>query len=95
MTSSSSIPRSTRRHKDAGAPARELASRAHRRRAASPIARSRRSSGSTSAPCARSACVAERDTYDLAEWEKAIEFKRKAARESAALTLKRPDLKDS
>ena len=40
-------------------------------------------------------CVAERDCYGLDEWEQAIEFKRKAAREWAALTLKRPDLKDS
>jgi hypothetical protein len=39
-------------------------------------------------------CVAERDCYGLDEWEQAIEFKRKAAREWAALTLKRPDLKD-
>ena len=39
-------------------------------------------------------CVAERDCYGLDEWEKAIEFKRRAARELAALTLKRPDLKD-
>lgn len=38
-------------------------------------------------------CVAERDVYPLEEWEKAIEFKRRAAREWAALALKRPDLK--
>jgi hypothetical protein len=40
-------------------------------------------------------CVAERDCYGLDEWEKAIEFKRKATLEWSALTLKRPDLKDS
>ena len=38
-------------------------------------------------------CVAERDCYPLDEWEKAIEFKRKAALEWSALALKRPDLK--
>lgn len=37
-------------------------------------------------------CVAERDCYSLDEWEKAIEFKDRACREWAALTLKRPDL---
>ena len=37
--------------------------------------------------------VAERDCYPLDEWQRAIEFKRKAALEWAALTLKRPDLK--
>lgn len=37
-------------------------------------------------------CVAERDRYPLEEWEKAIEFKRRAALEWAALALKRPDL---
>ena len=38
-------------------------------------------------------CVAERDRYPLEEWERAIEFKKKAALEWAALALKRPDLK--
>ncbi len=38
-------------------------------------------------------CVAERDCYPLEEWEKAIEFKRKATLEWSALALKRPDLK--
>ena len=38
-------------------------------------------------------CVAERDCDPLDEWERAIEFKKKAALEWAALTLKRPDLK--
>jgi hypothetical protein len=37
--------------------------------------------------------VAERDCYPLDEWERAIEFKRTACAEWAALTLKRPDLK--
>src|SRR4029434_6697932 len=37
-------------------------------------------------------CVAERDCYSLDEWEKAIEFKRKATLERAPLTLKRPAL---
>jgi hypothetical protein len=39
-------------------------------------------------------CVAERDVYPLEEWEKAIEFKRKACAEWSALALKRPDLKE-
>lgn len=39
-------------------------------------------------------CVAERDVYPLEEWEKAIEFKRKACLEWSALALKRPDLKE-
>jgi hypothetical protein len=39
--------------------------------------------------------VAERDCYPLDEWERAIEFKRKACAEWAALALKRPDLKES
>ncbi len=39
-------------------------------------------------------CVAERDCYPLEEWEKAIEFKRKATLEWAALALKRPELRD-
>ena len=39
-------------------------------------------------------CVAERDCYPLDEWERAIEFKRKACAEWAALALKRPDLKE-
>ena len=38
-------------------------------------------------------CVAERDCYSLDEWEKAIEFKRRATLEWSALALKRPDLK--
>ena len=37
--------------------------------------------------------VAERDCYPIDEWERAIEFKRKAALEWSALALKRPDLK--
>ena len=37
--------------------------------------------------------IAERDCYSLEEWEKAIEFKRKATLEWSALALKRPDLK--
>lgn len=37
-------------------------------------------------------CVAERDTYSLDEWERAIEFKRRACREWQAAALKRPDL---
>jgi hypothetical protein len=40
-------------------------------------------------------CVAERDCYSLDEWEKAIEFKRKATLEWSALALKRPDLKST
>jgi len=39
-------------------------------------------------------CVAERDAYPLDEWEQAIEFKRRACSEWAALALKRPDLKE-
>ena len=39
-------------------------------------------------------CVAERDCYPLEEWEKAIEFKRKACREWSSLVLKRPDLRE-
>jgi orotate phosphoribosyltransferase-like protein len=39
-------------------------------------------------------CVAERDCYPLEEWERAIEFKRKATLEWSALALKRPDLKE-
>ena len=39
-------------------------------------------------------CVAERDCYGLDEWEKAIEFKKKATLEWSALALKRPDLKE-
>jgi hypothetical protein len=39
--------------------------------------------------------VAERDCYPLDEWERAIEFKRRACAEWSALTLKRPDLRDS
>jgi len=38
--------------------------------------------------------VAERDSYPLDEWERAIEFKRKACAEWSALALKRPDLKE-
>jgi hypothetical protein len=37
--------------------------------------------------------VAERDCYPLDEWERAIEFKRRACAEWSALALKRPDLK--
>jgi len=37
-------------------------------------------------------CVAERDVYPLEAWEEAIEFKRRASLEWAALALKRPDL---
>jgi hypothetical protein len=40
-------------------------------------------------------CVAERDAYPLEEWQRAIEFKRKACRDWQAAALKRPDLKDS
>ena len=39
-------------------------------------------------------CVAERDCYPLEEWQKAIEFKRKACREWSSLVLKRPDLRE-
>lgn len=39
-------------------------------------------------------CVAERDCYPLEEWEKAIEFKRKACLEWSALVLKRPELRE-
>jgi hypothetical protein len=39
-------------------------------------------------------CVAERDCYPIEEWEKAIEFKRKACLEWSALVLKRPDLRE-
>jgi hypothetical protein len=39
-------------------------------------------------------CVAERDLYGLDEWQRAIEFKRRAAREWQAAALKRPDLKE-
>ena len=39
-------------------------------------------------------CIAERDVYPLDEWEKAIDFKRKAAKDWLALALKRPDLKE-
>lgn len=39
-------------------------------------------------------CVAERDVYPLDEWQAAIDFKRKAAKEWLALTLKRPELKE-
>ncbi|HEY7519667.1 MAG TPA: hypothetical protein VIE36_15380 [Methylomirabilota bacterium] len=38
--------------------------------------------------------IAERDCYPLDEWERAIEFKRKACADWAALALKRPDLKE-
>ena len=34
-------------------------------------------------------CVAERDTYSLDEWQRAIDFKRRATREWSALALKR------
>jgi hypothetical protein len=39
-------------------------------------------------------CVAERELYPLEEWEKAIEFKRRATKEWSALVLKRPELKE-
>jgi hypothetical protein len=39
-------------------------------------------------------CVAERDCYPLEEWEKAIEFKRKACLEWSSLVLKRPELRE-
>jgi hypothetical protein len=39
-------------------------------------------------------CVAERDCYPLEEWERALEFKRKASREWSALALKRPELRE-
>lgn len=39
-------------------------------------------------------CVAERDCYPLEEWERAIEFKRKACLEWSALVLKRPELRE-
>lgn len=39
--------------------------------------------------------VAERDCYPLDEWERALEFKRRACAEWSALALKRPDLKDA
>jgi len=39
-------------------------------------------------------CVAERDLYGLDEWQRAIEFKRRASREWQAAALKRPDLKE-
>jgi hypothetical protein len=38
--------------------------------------------------------VAERDCYPLEEWERAIEFKRKACAEWSALALKRPDFRE-
>jgi hypothetical protein len=38
--------------------------------------------------------VAERDCYGLDEWERAIEFKRRACREWSAAALKRPDLRE-
>ena len=39
-------------------------------------------------------CVAERDVYPLDEWERAIEFKRKACAEWSALARKRPGPRD-
>ncbi len=39
-------------------------------------------------------CVAERDVYPLDEWQEAIEFKRKAAKDWLSLVLKRPELKE-
>jgi hypothetical protein len=39
-------------------------------------------------------CVAERDLYPLEEWDRAIDFKRRACREWQAAALKRPDLKE-
>jgi hypothetical protein len=38
-------------------------------------------------------CVGERDLYGLDEWDRAIEFKRRACREWQAAALKRPDLR--
>jgi hypothetical protein len=38
--------------------------------------------------------VAERDRYPLDEWDRAIDFKRRACAEWSALALKRPDLKE-
>jgi len=39
-------------------------------------------------------CVAERDQYGLDEWQRAIDFKRRASREWQAAALKRPDLRE-
>ncbi len=39
--------------------------------------------------------IAERDCYSLDEWQRAIDFKRKACADWAAAALKRPDLKHS
>jgi hypothetical protein len=39
-------------------------------------------------------CVAERDAYPLEEWDRAIEFKRRACRDWQAAALKRPDLRE-
>lgn len=39
-------------------------------------------------------CVAERDCYPLEEWERAIEFKRRAALDWQSRALKRPDLRE-
>ncbi|MBI3456794.1 MAG: response regulator transcription factor [Candidatus Rokubacteria bacterium] len=39
-------------------------------------------------------CVAERDCYDLDEWARAIEFKRRACRDWQAAALKRPELRE-
>jgi hypothetical protein len=40
-------------------------------------------------------CVAERDAYPLDEWERAIEFKRRATLEWSALVLKRRERPES
>ena len=39
-------------------------------------------------------CVAERDLYPLDEWQRAIDFKRRACREWQAAALKRPELRE-
>jgi len=38
--------------------------------------------------------IAERDSYPLDEWQRAIDFKRKACSDWAAAALKRPDLRE-
>jgi hypothetical protein len=38
--------------------------------------------------------IAERDCYPLDEWQRAIDFKRKACSDWSAAALKRPDLKE-
>ena len=39
-------------------------------------------------------CVAERDVYPLDEWQEAIDFKRRAAKDWLALVFKRPEMKE-